>query len=195
MGFVAKKEDQKYTYRDYLTWPDDERWEIIDGIAFNMSPSPSRLHQEISMLLSTQFSVYLKGKPCKVYHAPFDVRLPVGNEEDEEVETVVQPDIVIVCDRSRLDDRGCKGAPTLVVEIISPYTAGKDLKEKFNLYEKVGVKEYWIVDPSNQTVVVYKLGADEKFGRPEAYTPVDSVKVGIFEDLTIDLREIFTEEV
>ena len=192
MGLMAKKEEKKYTYGDYLTWPDDERWEIIDGSAYDMSPSPSRRHQEISMTLSTQFSLYLKDKPCKVYAAPFDVRLPAGSEKDEDIQTVVQPDIVIVCESYKLDDRGCKGAPTMVIEIISPYTAGKDLKVKFNLYESAGVKEYWIVDPNNKTVIIYKLGEDIKYGRPDVYTEEDSIKVGIFEDLAIDLKEVFT---
>ena len=193
MSFPVKKQDTKYSYKDYLTWPENERWELIDGIAYNMTPAPSRWHQEISIALSNTFFNYLKNKPCKVYVSPFDVRLPAGNESDEEIETVVQPDILIVCDRSKLDSKGCKGAPDLIIEIMSPSTAKKDLKEKFDLYEKAGVKEYWIVDPNNKTVMVFKLDENKKYRKFDVYANEDSITVGIFEGLIIDLKEIFTE--
>lgn len=125
---------------------------------FDMSPSPSRNHQEISVELLRQFSNYLIDKTCKVYAAPFDVRLPEGDENDTNIETVVQPDIAVICDKCKLDDKGCKGASDLIIEITSPSTARKDLKEKLFLYEKSGVKEYWIVHPTDKTVMVFKLG-------------------------------------
>jgi Uma2 family endonuclease len=192
MDWPAKQEDKKYNYGDYLTWPDNESWEIIDGLPYNMSPAPTTEHQLISMELSRQFSNYLIGKPCKVFHAPFDVRLPYGNETGENIETVVQPDLLIVCDRSKIDKKGCQGAPDLVVEIISPDTAKKDLKIKFKLYERAGVKEYWIVDPSNKTILVYRM-SDNKYGEADVYASEDMVTVNLFPDFTIDLKEVFRE--
>jgi Uma2 family endonuclease len=191
MGAPIKKTTEKYTYGDYLRWPEEERWELINGQAFAMTPAPSRRHQEIAGFLFTQFSLYLNQKTCRVYFAPFDVRLPEGDEADEEIATVVQPDIVIVCDPVKLDDRGCKGSPDLVVEIVSPNTGQKDLKEKFILYEKVKVKEYWIVHPVENTVMVFKLNETGQYGKPEMYGANDQIQVGIFNDLTIDLNLVF----
>ena len=111
MTLALKKTEQKYTYGDYSCWPDSERWELIHGIAYCMSPAPLRIHQKISIELCRQFSNYLVNKPCEVFDAPFDVRLPKADESDEDIETVVQPDILVVCDESKLDERGCRGAP------------------------------------------------------------------------------------
>lgn len=184
-------ENKTYTYRDYKEWKDDGRWELINGNPFLMAP-PSRIHQEILREILTIFSVYLKDKSCKVYSAPFGVRLPKGNEKDEDIETVVEPDIVVVCDKSKLDDEGCKGAPDLVVEIVSPSTARNDKIKKFNLYEMAGVKEYWIVEPDNKIVTVFTLDDDKRYGRPGIYSDEDKIKVSIFEDLIIDLKSVFT---
>ena len=154
MEFIIKEARQeaatkeKYTYGDYLTWCDEERWELIDGVPYNMTPAPSRAHQGISVELARQMANYLVGKTCRIYTAPFDVRLPKGEEKDERIKTVVQPDLLVVCDESKLDDRGCKGAPDLIVEILSPHTAVKDMKTKRDLYERVGVEEYWLIDPN-----------------------------------------------
>ena len=191
MSTSPKKLSKKFTYKDYLSWNDDERWELIDGVAYNMSPAPSRIHQEISLYFSRKFGNYLENKECRVYAAPFDVRLPGGFQSDEEIDTVVQPDISVFCDKKKLDDRGAVGAPDLVIEILSPSTASKDLKEKFHLYEKVGVKEYWIVDPINKTLMVYSFDKKGNYKRAEVYAGEDKVKVGIFKDLEIDLKEIF----
>jgi len=191
MGYPSLKLEEWYTYGDYLTWGDGERWELIDGMAYNMSPAPTRRHQKMLGALFGQFYHYLKDKPCDVYFAPFDVRLPEGGEADEETATVVQPDLVVVCDPDKLDDKGCRGAPDLVVEILSSSTSGKDLKQKFNLYEQRGVREYWIVDPSGGTIMVFRLGTDRRYGRPEVYTAEDTAPVGIFDDLVIDLRTVF----
>ncbi|MBS3946884.1 MAG: Uma2 family endonuclease [Dethiobacter sp.] len=193
MGIPVNKADKKYTYKDYLTWSDDERWELIKGIPFNMGPAPSRKHQKILRELVKLYANYLTGKTCEVYHAPFDVRLPQANEQDESIGTVVQPDLVVICDRSKLDDRGCKGAPDLVVEILSPHTAKKDMEDKFLLYEQVQVKEYWIIDPHNNTVLVYKLEDNNKYGRHKIYSMEDELKPGIFEDMVINLMEVFAE--
>lgn len=193
MGIPINRIIKKYTYKDYLTWPGEERWELIEGIPYNMSPAPSRKHQKILRELVKLYANYLTGKTCEVYHAPFDVRLPKAAEKDENIDTVVQPDLVIVCDKSKLDDRGCKGAPDLVVEILSPQTAKKDMEDKFLLYERVGVKEYWIVDPHNNTVLVYKLEDKDKYGRHKTYSAEDVLKPGIFEDMEIKLSEVFAD--
>ena len=192
MSVQLNRQDRLYTYQDYLSWPGDERWELIDGVAFDMTPAPSRFHQDIARELLTQFNNYLKGKSCKVYAAPFDVRLPAENEQDDEVKTVVQPDLVIVCDPSKLDEKGCKGAPDLIVEISSPATAKKDMVLKFSRYEKAGIKEYWIISPENKTLMVFKIDpAARRYGRPEMYSDEDTVKVGLFADLIIDLKTVF----
>lgn len=142
----------------------------------------------------SKFYGYLRDKACKVYAAPFDVRLPFENEKDEDIKTVVQPDIVVVCDKSKLDDRGCKGAPDLIIEITSPTTSRLDVKDKFNLYERAGVKEYWIADPNGKTVMVFKQGEDGRYDRPDMYAEEDEIPVGIFMDLRVDLKEVFCEQ-
>jgi len=191
MGPLAQKKDEIFTYADYLKWDDGERWELIDGFAYNMTPAPSRLHQKIAGGLFLQFGNYLLNSSCEVYMAPFDVRLFDENDTDDFVTTVVQPDITIICDPSKLDDQGCKGSPDLVVEVLSPATTRKDIKEKFIRYERAGVKEYWIVNPSANIVTVYKLGDERLYGRPDVYGHEERIKVGIFEDLEIDLQPVF----
>ena len=194
MGYPNKKENGLYTYRDYLEWPDGERWELIEGTAYNMTPAPSRSHQKISVALVKEIYQYLEGKKCEVYHAPFDIRLPEGDEEEGEIRTVVQPDIVVICDLSKLDEKGCKGSPDLVMEILSPSTASKDYITKLNLYEKNQVSEYWIIHPIDKIVMVYRLSENGKYGRPEVYSEADHVKVGIFDDLVVDLKGIFVSD-
>ncbi len=194
MGNTVLKPEQKWTYADYCRWPEDERWELIDGVAYSMSPAPTRRHQDLSGALFNQFYTYFKGKPCKVYAAAFDVRLSDFQEQaDDDVETVVQPDIVVICDPSKLDDKGCKGAPDLVVEILSPSTGGKDLTVKYDLYEHHGVKEYWIIHPVEQTLLVYKLSEDKKYGYPDRYSNTCKVLVSLLGELVIDLAEVFAE--
>ena len=197
---LAHNNNERWTYADYLTWPDDERWEIIDGVAYpwngteGMSPEPGRSHQAISRELLVTFATYLKGKPCQVYCAPFDVRF-VSNAEhtDDFVETVVQPDLLVVCDTAKLDERGCKGAPDLIIEISSPSSGKMDLTTKYDLYERHGVKEYWIVHPEEQTVIVFKRGNDETYGKPERYAGDSKVPVPLLGDLVIDLKDVFLE--
>ena len=185
-----------YSYADYLTWQVRERLELIKGRLFKMSPAPMRYHQELSGALFGEFRAYLKGKSCKVFHAPFDLRLPKSKDDqrDERIYTVVQPDIAVVCDRSKLDRRGCLGAPDLIIEILSPATAAKDVKDKFVLYEEAGVREYWIVHPEEAILEVFRLDERGKYQLEKIYTREDTVTVGIFDDLTIALRDIFEEE-
>lgn len=191
MSLPLKKE--KFTYADYLTWPDDERWELINGVPHNMSPAPSRKHQEIIGELYTRINVYLRDKECKVYLAPFDVVLPTkDSSQDEKIENVVQPDIAVICNMTKLTDKGCTGAPDLVVEVLSPGTVKKDRNEKFRLYEQVGVKEYWIADPLHETIEVYLL-VNGKYNYLQTYVKEDELKVNIFDDLVIDLKPIFKD--
>ena len=191
MGPLAGKLEELYTYGDYLKWHDDERWELINGVPYNMSPAPGRRHQQIATELLRQFATYLLDKSCQVYPAPFDVRLPEADENISDIATVVQPDISIICDPDKLDDAGCIGAPDLIVEVLSPSTSRKDHKEKFFCYEHAGVKEYWLVDPLANTVTVFKLGIDNRYGRPDVYGDEETVNVGIFPDLEIVLALVF----
>jgi len=193
MGPLAEKKDELFTYGDYLKWDDDERWELIDGVAYNMTPAPSRFHQQVSGDLFRQIANYFVSSSRRVYAAPFDVRLLEGDEADEAIRTVVQPDISVICDPSKLDDKGCKGSPDLIVEILSPATARKDTKEKFLRYERAGVREYWIADPVGKMITVYKRADGGLFGRPDVYGEEERIKVGILEDLEIELTTVFSE--
>lgn len=157
-----------------------------------MMAPPSRIHQEILGELFTQIHNYLYGKPCRVYASPFGVRLPAGNEKsDQEITTVVEPDIVVVCDQSKLDDRGCKGAPDLIIEIVSPASVKNDMLKKFNLYERAGVKEYWIVEPNGKIVTVFILGDNTQYGRQKVYSEDDEIQISVFKDLKINLKPVF----
>ena len=184
----AKK---KYTYADYLKFPDDERWEIIDGVPY-MQSAPSPAHQLISSELNRQFANYLLGKPCKVYPAPFSVRLTKGDEQqDEDITKVVEPDITIVCDKAKIDGKGCNGTPDLIIEVISPSSIQHDRVKKFNMYENAGVGEYWIVEPVGKIVSVFVLQSNNRYGRPDIYTENDQVEVSISPHLIIELRTVF----
>jgi Uma2 family endonuclease len=184
--------NKTYTYTDYLTWQFKERVELIKGKILKMSPAPSRLHQKTVVKLTSRIDNFLEGKKCEVYSAPFDVRLPKNNS-DSNTYTVVQPDLCIICDQSKLDEKGCVGAPDMVIEILSPKTAKKDIKDKFQLYEENGVREYWIVSPEIGMVDVFILKEDNKYHLKGKYADDDFVKVNIFEGLEINLSEIFTE--
>jgi len=192
MGLALKKEVERFTYGDYLSWDDNERWEIIDGEAYNMTPAPNTGHQLLVMQLLLQLGNQLKEKSCQVIPAPFDVRLPVGKEKEEDIENIVQPDITIVCDAKKLDKKGCLGAPDMIIEILSPSTSRKDRMEKFFLYERVGVKEYWLVSPDEKLVEVFRLGPGGKYGRPEIYCETDKVQLGILKEIAIDLSAVFS---
>lgn len=149
--------DPRYTYGDYVCWSGDERWELIDGEAFAMSPAPSRRHQETVVGLVGQIAPQLRGGPCRVYVAPFDVRLPRGSETDNAVDTVVQPDVAVICDPAKLDAAGCRGAPDWIVEVLSSATAARDRVHKRDLYERHGVGEYWVLDPEHRRLTIHRL--------------------------------------
>jgi Uma2 family endonuclease len=186
---------KRYTYADYLTWFDDVRRELIDGFIHLMS-APVRIHQRVSAELNLFLTLFVrkrKGK-CHVYYAPFDVRFPKNGETaDDQIYDVVQPDICVVCDLSKLDDKGCIGAPDLMVEILSPSTTKHDCKTKFDLYEKFGVREYWIVDPHKKTVQIFLLQPDGKYNAGQKYEYHQKAPVHIFEGLVIDLKKLFNE--
>ena len=190
MPQTERQGEEHFTYADYRSWPDDERRELIDGVAYNMSPAPGFRHQSVSSEMVIQFGTHLRNSACRVLAAPFDIRLPRGDEADDEIDTVVQPDLVVVCDRKKLDDKGCKGAPDLVIEILSPPTSSKDLHEKFRLYERVGVKEYWIVHPLDRTVMVFRHDGDS-FTRPAMFAGEDQIGVPLLGELVVDLSLVF----
>lgn len=178
-----------YTYADYLRWRFDERIELFKGKIFKMSPAPNRKHQEISMQVTIKLFETFKTHPCKLYAAPFDVRLPRMDEKGNEIHTVVQPDLCIICDENKLDDRGCIGAPDLIIEILSPGNSKKEMKNKFQIYEEAGVKEYWIVNPTDEFVLVNVL----EDGKYDTKNPIvdDWVNSYIFENLKIHTDDIF----
>lgn len=181
-----------YTYASYLTWEENERIELLDGRPVMMAP-PSRLHQEILMELSRQLANFLEGKPCKIYPAPFAVRLFEGqNDRPEDVSTVLEPDITVVCDMNKLDDRGCKGAPDLIIEVLSPSTARSDRLVKLGQYQKAGVREYWIVSPDEQTVQVYCL-QNGYFVLNEVYTRADIARVSVLSGCFVDMTRVFPD--
>src|SRR5690625_4113939 len=183
-------DETKYSYADYLTWAEGERVELIDGEIFNMSPAPSRRHQQILGELSTAFSVFLRDKECEVYFAPFDVRLFAENKQDEDVDNVVQPDLSVVCDQTKLDDKGCNGSPDLIIEVLSPSSIKMDRWTKYRLYEKAGVREYWLVDPVNESLEVHLL-IDDHYDFQGVFTKEDTVSVHVLPDLELDLNKIF----
>ena len=191
MPQAARKLDDRFSYADYYQW-DEGRWEIIDGVVYDMSPAPSRRHQKISIDFAAAIHQQLRDHSCEVYAAPFDVRLPDSETAaDDEIFTVVQPDIVVVCDRDKLDDRGCVGAPELVIEIISPSTAARDLKIKRDLYEKHGVREYWLVHPLDSFVMAYRLTADGCYQKAAVFSNEDDISSTAVPEITIKLEEIF----
>lgn len=191
MALPAEKE--RYTFTDVLTWEENDRIEIINGEAVMMAP-PSRIHQKISGEIFRQIANYLEGKTCEVYPAPFGVRLfEKDGDTTDDVDTLVEPDISVVCDKSKLDKNGCKGAPDMVIEILSPSTLRHDHFVKLGLYQRAGVQEYWIVSPENRTVQVYTLNNSTLTPR-EFYGAGDVAKVNVLEGCFVELRKVFTTD-
>ncbi len=183
---------QEYTYADYLKFEYDHMVELIRGKIFKMTPAPSSGHQLISSEINRIFGNYLKGKLCKLFPAPFDVVLPIHNQKKDTSTTVVQPDLCVICDLSKIDKAGCNGAPDLIVEILSPSTSKKDLNDKYSIYEEAGVKEYWIVMPQEKLVEVFYL-ENGKYQRIKAYTADEIISPILFPDLEIQLQEVFAD--
>jgi len=185
--------NKRYTYADYLTWLDDVRRELIEGF-IKLLPAPRLSHARVSANISWHLATILKEKKgkCTVLYAPVDVRFPKNGETDnEKIYTVVQPDICVVCDQSKLDEYGCLGAPDMIVEILSPSTAKKDMTEKFVLYEESGVKEYWIVHPTEKAVNIFLLLDNGKYDDGRIYERNGKIPVNIFDNYLIDLEDIF----
>jgi len=185
---------KRYTYADYLTWLDNQRRELYNGFIKLMSPAPRKIHQRISSFLHIEIGYFLKKKKCQIYAAPFDVRLPQKSKSDKEIFTLVQPDLCIICNPEKLDDKGCIGAPDMIIEIISKSSAKNDAIEKYNIYEEAGVLEYWIVYPETELVHVFLL-ENGKFQLKKIYASDDKIEVHIFKgELIIDLNEIFENQ-
>lgn len=163
---LPRRDALHHTYADYLTWTDSEREELIDGVAYiREPPAPSRPHQELVGELYLQIRLALEGKRCRAYVAPFDVRLPKAGETDDQIDTVVQPDVLIVCDLNKLDVRGMRGAPDWLAEVLSPTTASHDQIVKLPVYERAGVLEVWLIHPTDRTLTIYRLESG-RYGRP-----------------------------
>lgn len=178
---------KSYTYADYLLWKFRERVELFRGKIFKMSPAPARVHQDILKNINRVFDRTFYGHPCRVYFAPFDVRLP---GKDGQIKTVVQPDLCVICDLTKLDARGCLGAPDLVVEILSPGNTKKELDYKFSIYEEAGVKEYWIVHPTDKNIHIFVLQDGQYIGL-KPYTENQTITSRTFPELSFSTDEIF----
>ena len=188
----AAKKLQRYTYGDLMEWDDGIRYELYDGIPVAMA-SPSYVHQLIVADLVRQFGDFLIGKPCAVYPSPLDVRLfDTDDDRPEDSEYVVQPDLMVICDPSKVDQHGVHGAPDLVIEILSPSTRANDRLRKYKLYEQAGVHEYWIVDPDMKVLLAHTL-EDGRYHSPDVYKAGSTVPVGVLEGCSIDLRTVFPE--
>ncbi|HHW37071.1 MAG TPA: Uma2 family endonuclease [Bacillales bacterium] len=185
------QQSKRYSYADYLSWDNDVLCEVIGGVIISMSPSPTPLHQNIITELTTEFGLFLRDKKCVAFPAPIDVCLFANKQtKDNDIKDWVQPDLIVVCDESKIGEKNIIGAPELVIEVLSPSTAKNDRLIKYNSYEKAGVKEYWIVDPYNQTIEVYLLEG-KTFVRNSVYFKDDILPVQLFEDLQIELSNIF----
>ena len=183
-----------YSYADYLTWKFKERVELIKGRIWKMSPALRTVHQDISRGLNGIFYNYFLKKECTFYAALFDVTLynkKKSKKENKDVFTVVQPDLCVICDKSKIDELGCKGAPDLIIEILSPGNSKKEMRVKYELYEEAGVREYWIADPERQTVHVFSLDENEEYKSIKIYISDDTMKSYIFSDLYVDLTQVF----
>ncbi|MCL2616903.1 MAG: Uma2 family endonuclease [Defluviitaleaceae bacterium] len=184
MSAAEQFQAHRYTYNDYVTWDDDVRWELIDGVPYAMA-APTLTHQGISGNLFALLHGFLRGKPCRVYSAPIDVRLNYNNGDN----TVVQPDIIVVCDPNKRHESGCLGAPDLVIEVLSPSTARTDRVKKFNKYLEAGVNEYWIVEPDIYSVQVHLLKDGTYTTR--MYEETDTISVSVLPGCEIGLAEVF----
>ena len=182
----------RYTFADYLKWAFKERVELIRGKIFRMSPAPSLWHQRLARRLLVHIDLFLEKQSCEVFIAPFDVRLPVSHPQNPgRTDTVVQPDLCVVCDPAKLDERGCFGAPDLIVEILSPGNTKKEMSGKFELYQSAGVQEYWIVDPEHQFVLKYTLDEAGKFVTHRPFTTEEEMESDVLPGLQLSVAALF----
>lgn len=177
------QQNQTYTYHDYLQWDDDERWELIGGVPFKLAAAPATPHQRVSMSLSRVIDTALLDKKCEVFAAPTDVIL---SDED-----VVQPDLLVVCEKEKVKKQGIFGAPDLVIEIVSPDSGKRDRWDKKSVYEKFGVKEYLIVEPEGQYIEQYILSDAGKYELGKAYSKEDEITLKSIENISINLSDLF----
>jgi len=185
MGSTLKKRHQQFTYADYLTWPDDERWEIINGEAYAMTPAPTIKHQRISRELSRLVVSFFRGKTCEPFSAPTDVVLDDRN--------IVQPDILVVCDPSKIAEKNIQGAPDLIIEILSPSTSIKDRREKRGLYERFGVREYIIIDPFGESAERFTL-VEGRYAASDIVNWDEVLQSSAFPELQLLLWDVFAKE-
>lgn len=183
MGY-ALRDQRRYTYADYLTWPEDVRYELIDGAAFLMAPAPSVDHQTLAFEVGRQLGNALEGKPCRVLLAPVDVLLSAPGQSDEETDTVVQPDVLVVCDPAKVTPRGIRGAPDWVLEVISPTSASHDQIIKLAAYERAGVREYWLAHPTDRVLTIYRHDGTA-YGRPEIVELAGETPVGVLPGVAV----------
>lgn len=192
MPIVKKFSDldltKTYTYNDYLLWKFSERVELIKGYILKMSPAPSSNHQKISQNLNWKIYGFFQNQNCSVFVAPFDVRLPVKSAKKNT--TVIQPDLCVICDEEKIDEKGCNGSPDLIVEILSPKNSNHDVDTKFNLYQESGVKEYWIVEPAEKIVLVYTLKDGEYVGL-KPFSEGEIIKSILFPEMKINVEDVF----
>lgn len=200
MGLVLEKTDAMsdvarrtahYTYRDYATWPDEERWELIDGVAYNMTLAPSTMHQTVVTNLSGILFALLRNHSCRLFVSPIDVLLPLGEEVDDDVDSTVQPDIVVVCRPDIIGPKHIRGTPDWIIEVLSPTTAQKDEGIKRDRYQRAGVAEYWLVHPTDRIVMRYRLLPDNTYGLPEIFGDDDRIDLPIAQGGEIALAEVF----
>lgn len=181
----------RYTYADYLTWEMDDMVELIKGKVYKWAAAaPNMSHQKVSIRLGSAFLIFLKGKSCQVFQAPFDVRLPVKSKKNQDIDTVLQPDLCVICDESKLEEAGCLGAPDLVVELLSPGNNKKELKLKYEVYQESGVKEYWVIHPNEQTLLIYSL-VEGKYQSSRLYVSGDTVESACIKGFKLNLEDIF----
>lgn len=190
---LPKRDIGYHSYADYQTWPDDCRYELIDGIAYAMAPAPTRKHQIAVLEIARQIANTLEGKPCRPYIAPFDVRLMQTDQADNQVNTVVQPDISVICDRNKLDDKGARGAPDWIIEVLSPATASHDQIVKHALYERAGVREYWLVHPTDRLLTIYRL-SDGAYGKPDIRELDGETACSVIPEVTIVWEKVLRDD-
>lgn len=190
LAFRDLDQNGHYTYADYVSWKFDDSVELIKGRIFKMSPAPNTYHQVISGNVFGFLKGKTKGSKCKPFAAPTDVRLITKSAKDEDIITVVQPDIFVVCDPSKMDERGCLGSPDFIIEILSPSTSARDLNEKYNLYEEAGVREYWVIGPGERFVESFVL-ENGAYKRSGVYGEDAIVPVHILPGVEMPAVEIF----
>ena len=179
-----------YTYADYVSFPFEHMVELIKGKIYKMTPAPSSQHQIVAGNLHYLMRANFTEKNCQIFIAPLDVILPIYNQKKDSPNTVVQPDLCIICDAEKIQEAGCFGAPDLIIEIISPHTSKKDLNKKYEVYEEAGVQEYWIVFPKEEIIETFVLNGS-KFNRGETFVKTDQINPAIFPDLIFSVQEIF----